>query len=101
MISVILFTVWMTIIILKRVHAAGWPNRSPSDVALQIGGNHDLDGTAHPPAGLTIEVYTAPGRPFASAATPEGPGDLPTWSPSSATLIHGGHDAILVDTLIT
>jgi hypothetical protein len=26
---------------------------------------------------------------------------VPTWSPSSATLIHGDHDAILVDTLIT
>jgi glyoxylase-like metal-dependent hydrolase (beta-lactamase superfamily II) len=59
------------------------------------------DGTARAPAGLTIEVYTTPGRPFASAATPEGPGDLPTWSPSSATLIYGDHDAILVDTLIT
>ena len=29
------------------------------------------------------------------------PGDLPTWSPSSATLIYGDHDAVLVDTLIT
>ena len=53
------------------------------------------------PAGLAIEVYTTPGRPFASAATPEGPGDDPTWSPSSATLIYGDHDAVLVDTLIT
>ena len=59
------------------------------------------DDTAHAPADLTIEVYTTPGRPFASAATPQGPGDLPTWSPSSATLIYGDHDAILVDTLIT
>ena len=57
--------------------------------------------SAHAPADLTIEVYTTPGRPFASAATPEGPGDDPTWSPSSATLIYGGHDAVLVDTLIT
>jgi glyoxylase-like metal-dependent hydrolase (beta-lactamase superfamily II) len=31
------------------------------------------------------------------AATPEGPGDDPTWSPSSATLIYGEHDAVLVD----
>ena len=53
------------------------------------------------PADLTIEVYTTPGRPFASAATPEGPGDDPTWSPSSATLIYGDHNAVLVDTLIT
>jgi glyoxylase-like metal-dependent hydrolase (beta-lactamase superfamily II) len=59
------------------------------------------DDIAQAPADLTIEVYTTPGRPFASAATPEGPGDLPTWSPSSATLIYGDHDAILVDTLIT
>jgi glyoxylase-like metal-dependent hydrolase (beta-lactamase superfamily II) len=60
-----------------------------------------FDDTAQTPADLTIEVYTAPGRPFASAATPEGPGDVPTWSPSSATLIYGDHDAILVDTLVT
>jgi len=59
------------------------------------------EDTAQAPADLTIEVYTTLGRPFASAATPEGPGDLPTWSPSSATLIYGDHDAILVDTLIT
>ena len=59
------------------------------------------DDTVQAPADLAIEVYTTPGRPFASAATPEGPGDLPTWSPSSATLIYGHHDAILVDTLIT
>jgi glyoxylase-like metal-dependent hydrolase (beta-lactamase superfamily II) len=61
----------------------------------------DTADTAHAPVDLTIEVYTAPGRPFATNATPEGPGDVPTWSPSSATLIYGEHDAILVDTLIT
>ena len=59
------------------------------------------DDTAQAPADLAIEVYTTPGRPFASAITPGGPGDLPTWSPSSATLIYGDHDAVLVDTLIT
>jgi glyoxylase-like metal-dependent hydrolase (beta-lactamase superfamily II) len=59
------------------------------------------EDTAPAPADLTIEVYTTPGRPFVSAITPEGPGDLPTWSPSSATLIYGEHDAILVDTLAT
>ena len=53
------------------------------------------------PASLTIEVYTTPGRPIVSASPPGGPGDLPTWSPSSATLIYGEHDAILVDTLTT
>ena len=59
------------------------------------------DDSARAPADLAIEVYTTPGRPFASTAAPEGPGDLPTWSPSSATLIYGDRDAILVDTLIT
>jgi glyoxylase-like metal-dependent hydrolase (beta-lactamase superfamily II) len=53
------------------------------------------------PADLTIEVYTTPGRTFASTITPEGPGDEATWSPTSATLIYGDHDAILVDTLAT
>jgi glyoxylase-like metal-dependent hydrolase (beta-lactamase superfamily II) len=52
-------------------------------------------------AELTIEVYTAPGRTFVSAIAPQGPGDEPTWSPSSATLIYGEHDAILVDALAT
>ncbi len=59
------------------------------------------EDTAQAAADLTIEVYTTPGRPFTSATPPGGPGDLPTWSPSSATLIYGDHDAVLVDTLIT
>ena len=57
--------------------------------------------TAPAPTALTIEVYTTPMRSFVSATTPEGPGDVPTWSPTSATLIYGNHDAILVDTLAT
>lgn len=57
--------------------------------------------TAQAPADLTIEVYTTPGRPIRSATPPGSPDDLPTWSPSSATLIYGDHDAVLVDTLIT
>jgi glyoxylase-like metal-dependent hydrolase (beta-lactamase superfamily II) len=50
---------------------------------------------------LTIDVYTTPGRPFVSAAPPQGPGDAATWSPTSATLICGDHDAVLVDALAT
>ena len=49
------------------------------------------------PAQLTLEVYTIPGRPIVSATKSEGPGDVPMWSPSSATLIYGEHDAVLVD----
>src|ERR1700694_2449545 len=59
------------------------------------------EDTAPAAAALTIEVYTTPMRSFVSATTPEGPGDVPTWSPTSATLIYGDHDAILVDTLAT
>jgi glyoxylase-like metal-dependent hydrolase (beta-lactamase superfamily II) len=46
---------------------------------------------------LALEVFTTPARTFVSASTPEGPGDDPTWSPSSATLIYGERDAVLVD----
>jgi glyoxylase-like metal-dependent hydrolase (beta-lactamase superfamily II) len=53
------------------------------------------------PADLTIEVYTTPGRRFASTVNPEGPGDEPTWSPMSATLIYGDRDAVLVDAMAT
>jgi glyoxylase-like metal-dependent hydrolase (beta-lactamase superfamily II) len=59
------------------------------------------DATANAAADLTIEVYTTPGRKFASSTTPEGPGDEPTWSPMSATLIYGDLDAVLVDTWAT
>src|SRR5712691_10680154 len=59
------------------------------------------DDTTHTRGDLRIEVYTTPGRPFASATTPEGAGDVPTWSPSSATLIYGDREAVLVDTLAT
>src|SRR5712692_1797549 len=59
------------------------------------------EDTAQSPNALTIEVYTTPMRSFVSASKSEGPGDLPTWSPMSATLIYGDHDAILVDTLAT
>ena len=53
------------------------------------------------PAELTIEVFTTPGRPIISASPPAGPGDVPTWSPSSATLVYGERDAVLVDALAT
>jgi glyoxylase-like metal-dependent hydrolase (beta-lactamase superfamily II) len=36
-----------------------------------------------------------------SAIAPQGPGDEPTWSPSTATLIFGDNDAVLVDALAT
>jgi glyoxylase-like metal-dependent hydrolase (beta-lactamase superfamily II) len=52
------------------------------------------------PAALTVDVYVAPMRPFAGAPG-QGPGDDPTWSPMSSTLIAGAERAILVDTLVT
>jgi glyoxylase-like metal-dependent hydrolase (beta-lactamase superfamily II) len=59
------------------------------------------DSPAQPPSALTIEVYTSPTRTFVSSAAPQGPGDEPTWSPQSSTLIYGEHEAILIDTPAT
>ncbi len=59
------------------------------------------EAAPHASAELSIEVYTTPSRPIVSATAPGGPGDEPTWSPSSATLIYGEREAILVDTLVT
>jgi glyoxylase-like metal-dependent hydrolase (beta-lactamase superfamily II) len=49
---------------------------------------------------LTVDVYVAPMRPFVGAPA-QAPGDEPTWSPMSSTLIAGATEAILVDTLVT
>ncbi len=57
--------------------------------------------TTKSPTDLTIEVYTTPGRRFMSSAKPQGPGDEATWSPTSATLIYGEENAVLVDALAT
>jgi glyoxylase-like metal-dependent hydrolase (beta-lactamase superfamily II) len=59
------------------------------------------ENTASAPAELSIEVCTTPLRTFTSSVTPEGPGDEPTWSPMSATLIYGDHDAVLIDAWAT
>jgi glyoxylase-like metal-dependent hydrolase (beta-lactamase superfamily II) len=59
------------------------------------------EGTALTHAALTIEVFTTPGRAIVSTSPPGGPGDAPTWSPSSATLVYGERDAVLVDALAT
>src|SRR5580765_3836279 len=48
---------------------------------------------------LSIDVYVSPQRPY--AMTPQGPGDVPTWAPTSSTLISGEDEAILVDALMT
>ena len=49
---------------------------------------------------LHLDVYVAPMRPMRGAPA-QGPGDDPMWSPMSSALIHGEHDAVLVDTLVT
>jgi glyoxylase-like metal-dependent hydrolase (beta-lactamase superfamily II) len=57
--------------------------------------------TAQSPTRLTIEVFTTPGRPIVSSTEPGSPDDFPTWSPMSATLIYGEHEAVLVDAFAT
>ena len=59
------------------------------------------ENPGEPPSALTLEVFTSPARTFVSASTPQGPGDEPTWSPSSSTLVYGKRDAILIDTPAT
>jgi glyoxylase-like metal-dependent hydrolase (beta-lactamase superfamily II) len=49
---------------------------------------------------LTWEVYVAPSIPTAVSDRPPGL-DRRMWSPISATLIAGAHDAVLVDPLMT
>src|ERR1700754_4961736 len=49
---------------------------------------------------LTYETYVAPAKPVVSADL--APGETQeSWSPTSATLIHGARDAVLVDALLT
>ena len=49
---------------------------------------------------LSIDVYVAPMRPYAS---PDqlGDGEVATWAPSSSTLISGPAEGILIDALLT
>jgi glyoxylase-like metal-dependent hydrolase (beta-lactamase superfamily II) len=49
---------------------------------------------------LHLDVHVAPMRPVPGAPA-QGPGDESMWSPMSATLIYGVHDAVLIDTLVT
>ncbi len=49
---------------------------------------------------LSVDVYVTPMRRF-NGAPAQGPGDEPTWSPMSSTLIAGAEEGILVDTLLT
>ncbi len=49
---------------------------------------------------LSLDVYVAPMRPYAS---PDqlGEGEVATWAPSSSTLISGPTEGILIDALLT
>jgi glyoxylase-like metal-dependent hydrolase (beta-lactamase superfamily II) len=49
---------------------------------------------------LSIDVYVAPMRPYAS---PDqlGDGEVATWAPSSSTLISGETEGVLIDALLT
>lgn len=48
---------------------------------------------------LRYDVFVAPEKPF--TAPPSLVGDPPAWDPTTATLIFGEHDAVLVDALCT
>lgn len=53
--------------------------------------------TSRPP--LRYDVFVAPEKPF--TAPPPRVGDPPAWDPTTATLIFGARDAVLVDALLT
>jgi glyoxylase-like metal-dependent hydrolase (beta-lactamase superfamily II) len=48
---------------------------------------------------LSYDVFVAPEKPFAGPAPRVG--DSPAWDPTTATLIFGASDAVLVDALMT
>ena len=51
---------------------------------------------------LDADVYLADPKPIPSQVPPfDATGQQATWPPTTATLVHGEHDALLVDTLIT
>jgi glyoxylase-like metal-dependent hydrolase (beta-lactamase superfamily II) len=52
------------------------------------------------PTRLTWDVYVAPPEPTVTHDLPPGVQQRP-WNPTSATLISGEHDAVLVDALLT
>jgi glyoxylase-like metal-dependent hydrolase (beta-lactamase superfamily II) len=52
------------------------------------------------PVPLTFDVYVAPSMPTVSDDLPPGANER-LWSPTSATLISGQRDAVLVDALLT
>ncbi|MDG4823931.1 MBL fold metallo-hydrolase [Asanoa sp. WMMD1127] len=51
-------------------------------------------------AALSYETYVAPAKPVVSDDVPAGE-TREVWSPTSATLIHGEREAVLVDALLT
>src|SRR5215467_6981258 len=53
--------------------------------------------TSRPP--LSYDVFVAPEKPF--TAPPPQVGDPPAWDPTTSTLIFGGREAVLVDSLMT
>lgn len=52
------------------------------------------------PPGLTWDVYVTPPEPIVTNDLPPG-AQQPLWNPTSATLISGEQDAVLVDALLT
>ena len=53
------------------------------------------------PAALSLEVYTVPPQLVVRPPEPPAPPGGWTWPPNTATLVSGGRDAILIDTLVT
>src|SRR5260221_2150204 len=73
-----------------------WRDKRRTDISVAISKEHIMISETT----LTYQVYVAPIIAMAGKDVPPGQ-SRSTWSPISATLISGRHDAVLVDPLMT
>ena len=73
-----------------------WRDKRRTEISVATGKGHIMISEST----LTYQVYVAPVIAMAGKDVPPGQ-SRSTWSPISATLISGRHDAVLVDPLMT
>src|SRR5260370_1860733 len=73
-----------------------WRGKRRTGISVAIGKEHIMTNETT----LTYQVYVTPIIAMAGKDVPPGQ-SRSTWSPISATLICGRHDAVLVDPLMT
>lgn len=81
-----------------RVLASSPPLTSPVQVMVPGELRSDASGMSGP---IELKVFLAPYKPFDGASKSWDPQRQPTWPATTATLITGAQDAVLVDGLMT